>query len=343
MRIAGSPISLGCHYYVIKRKNSFKVQQLSENLCAIWGTSAEGHCSKPFVWQYNSSRADGLYAIHEFAWSRIRPDDFALKAKITTWLINERRSGNLQPLVTEDVLDKVKSLPRLKLNEIIDRLLMYFHHIKQRPGTSLFFNFHENDQVTRYQIAAWTESEDDDEAIGFLRLAIFSKLLLWERYELSLTMEGWERLESLENRNQTSQQGFVAMWFGSEMSKAFSEGFSPGISDAGFQPFRIDQKEHANKIDDEIIAEIRRSRFVVADFTCPLLSYPEGKITPNARGGVYYEAGFAQGLNIPVIWTVRADCLEHVHFDVRQFAHIVWNEPADLRVSLYNRIRALIV
>ena len=33
------------------------------------------------------------------------------------------------------------------------------------------------------------------------------------------------------------------------------------------EPVRIDQKERLNKIDDEIIAEIRRSRFLVADFT----------------------------------------------------------------------------
>jgi hypothetical protein len=51
-----------------------------------------------------------------------------------------------------------------------------------------------------------------------------------------------------------------------------------GISDAGFEPLRINMKEHVNKICDEIIAEIRRSRFVVADYT-------------GQRGGVYYEAG----------------------------------------------------
>lgn len=298
-----------------------------------------------FVWRYDSPRAGGDYLIDLIAWGRLQagflPNDSGSKAKITSWLIDERRSGNMLPLLTPEVIEKVNGLVRLKLSERIDRLLMYMRHVGQRPGMSLSLNH--GDTKTLSQIAAWTESESDDEAIGFLKLAEFANLLQWEDGELSLTMEGWERLESLENRNQTSQQGFVAMWFGNEMDKAFSEGFSPGISDAGFQPFRIDQKEHANKIDDEIIAEIRRSRFVVADFTCPLLPYPEGKITPNARGGIYYEAGFAQGLNIPVIWTVRADCLEHVHFDVRQFAHIVWEQPVDLRVSLCNRIRALII
>jgi hypothetical protein len=53
---------------------------------------------------------------------------------------------------------------------------------------------------------------------------------------------------------------------------------------------------HLNKVDDVIVAEIRRSRFLVADFTCE-----PGKV----RGGVYFEAGFARGLNIPIIWTCR--------------------------------------
>jgi hypothetical protein len=36
---------------------------------------------------------------------------------------------------------------------------------------------------------------------------------------------------------------------------------APAIRDSGYEPMRIDRKEHINKIDDEIIAEIRRSCF----------------------------------------------------------------------------------
>ena len=43
-----------------------------------------------------------------------------------------------------------------------------------------------------------------------------------------------------------------------------------------------------NKIDDEIVAEIRRSKFIIADFS-------HG--SDGARGGVYFEAGFAHGLS----------------------------------------------
>ena len=102
---------------------------------------------------------------------------------------------------------------------------------------------------------------------------------------------------------------------------------------SGFRPLRIDRKEHVNKIDDEIIAEIRRSRFLVADFTC----HPG-----SPRGGVYFEAGFALALGKPVIWTCRNDLIEHVHFDTRQFNHIVWASAEDLAERLRNRIGAVI-
>ena len=96
---------------------------------------------------------------------------------------------------------------------------------------------------------------------------------------------------------------------------------------------RIDQKEHINRIDDEIIAEIRRSRFLVADF-----SHGDG----GARGGVYYEAGFAHGLDLPVIFTCREDSVETLHFDTEHYNHIVWANPEELREKLKNRILAVI-
>jgi len=92
---------------------------------------------------------------------------------------------------------------------------------------------------------------------------------------------------------------------------------------------RIDRKEHANKICDEIVAEIRRSPFLVADYT-------------GQRGGVYYEAGFAAGLGIPVILTCRKDDLKNIHFDVRQYNCIHWETPSELARRLQVRIEAVI-
>ena len=50
------------------------------------------------------------------------------------------------------------------------------------------------------------------------------------------------------------------MWFGKGMDEVFDKGIKPGIEDAGYDAMRIDRKEDTDKIDDEIIAEIKRSR-----------------------------------------------------------------------------------
>ncbi|MCR4341304.1 MAG: hypothetical protein NUW01_15610 [Gemmatimonadaceae bacterium] len=65
-----------------------------------------------------------------------------------------------------------------------------------------------------------------------------------------------------------TRQAFVAMWFSATTEDAWTHGLKPGIEASGyFSALRIDRKEFNNKVDDEIVAEIRRSGLVVADFT----------------------------------------------------------------------------
>lgn len=144
-----------------------------------------------------------------------------------------------------------------------------------------------------------------------------------------ITLNGWKRLEELGNLRLESSQAFVAMWFADELEQAWSEGFAPGVTEAGFTPMRVDLVEHNGKICDRIISEIRRSGLLVADFT-------------GQRGGVYFEAGFAMGLGIPVIWTCRDDESSKLHFDTRQYNHIIWRTPHDLREKLRDRILATV-
>ena len=78
---------------------------------------------------------------------------------------------------------------------------------------------------------------------------------------------------------------------------------------------------------DEILAEIRKSRFVVADFTCCKQCAVCETCKKTGRkisipGSVYYETGFARGLGIPVIHIVRGDGMDDVHFDTNSINHI---------------------
>ena len=185
------------------------------------------------------------------------------------------------------------------------------------------------------EMLAYTESVEETE-VAFLRDYLIESARIkyvrgLEGYTVTITPEGYAHLADLEQKVIDSSQAFVAMWFDGALENTWTQGIKPAIQNAGYNPVRIDNHEFIGKIDDRIIAEIRRSRFVVADFT-------HG--TDGARGGVYYEAGFAHGLDIPVIFTCRSDSIDNVHFDTRQYNHIVWDSPESLKVRLENRIAA---
>jgi hypothetical protein len=180
-------------------------------------------------------------------------------------------------------------------------------------------------------LQAYTETFISND-LGFIGKYLQERGLLYDRaniHAFRLTGLGFERVEERRRTNASSSQAFVAMWFNPDLDSAWKDGFAVGVRSAGYLPMRIDGKQHNHKICDEIVAEIRRSRFLVADFT-------------GQRGGVYYEAGFAAGLGIPVIFTCRKDDLNNLHFDVRQFNTIDWSDPAELAARLGDRISATI-
>ena len=146
---------------------------------------------------------------------------------------------------------------------------------------------------------------------------------------MMITPSGWTRIGELQSVGARTDQAFVAMWFDDKMQSAWDDGLYTGITAAGYRPIRIDKEEHNEKICDRIVSEIRRSGLLVADVT-------------GHRQGVYFEAGYAMGLGIPVIWTCRKDHLGDCHFDTRQYNHIVWETPEELAKALEYRIRATI-
>jgi hypothetical protein len=169
----------------------------------------------------------------------------------------------------------------------------------------------------------------------YLRDALFGRGLLVGAPtnvlgECVITPEGWSYLAEIAHRTPRSDKAFVAMWFAPEMDAAWEQGFRPTLDALGYRPMRVDREHHSGKIDDFIVANIRTSGLVVADFT-------------GHRGGVYFEAGFALGLNLPYVFTCHANDIGNAHFDTRQYNHIVWNEPGALGKKLRERIEAVVL
>ncbi len=131
--------------------------------------------------------------------------------------------------------------------------------------------------------------------------------------------------------NINSNTCFVAMAFSDEMENVYKQAISPAIINCGFTPFKVNERliPTGKTINDEIIAGIKMSKFMIADFT-------------EHKNGVYFEAGLGRGLGMEVIYTCKIDEIKNAHFDTRQYQHILWSNSEDLKVSLINRINALL-
>lgn len=184
------------------------------------------------------------------------------------------------------------------------------------------------------------DSQSDYPAIGLRNPGQLQTILSYARHEglivsegigVELTLDGWRRLDQLNREGVDSNKVFVAMWFDESLADVWENGFEAAIRSCNYDPVRVDNVQYNHKICDEIIANIRSAKFVVADFT-------------GQRGGVYYEAGFAHGLAKHLILTCRKDDFEEdrVHFDLNHHNFIVWEEVDDLVQKLVLRIKATI-
>jgi len=245
------------------------------------------------------------------------PGPSRFRAVLSEWVDSQNSNGE-RPTITSDTLPGLRSLPTLPLMERAKRLLILMSDRTHRLGQSI--------DLSDPKVEVRLQATDPGE-VAFI--ADFLRGQTWVKGNLELTGVGMIRADEWKRTASASMQGFVAMWFNDSMKDAWTNGLQKAIVDAGYLPMRIDSKEHVNKICDEIIAEIRRSKFLVADFT-------------GQRGGVYFEAGFAMGLALPVIWTCRKDDMPNIHFDTRQYNCIDWETPDELANRLLKRIEAVI-
>ena len=244
------------------------------------------------------------------------------RAKISGFVYDQNGIG-LEPELTRKSLEQMMSRPLPSVGERAERLLTEVVRCQKKLG----------DHVDMYMpewIAA-TYSLDEYELEFLVRMLSERRFikLLSEAGECEILPDGHIEADKINRKITQSDKGFVAMWFDSFLIPAYEQGFERGIMRAGYDPVVMNRVEHVNRIDDEIIARVKTSLFVVADFT-------------GHRGGVYFEAGFALGLGLPVIWTCRKDDMENLHFDIRQYNTIDWDDYGDLASRLQYRIEATV-
>lgn len=328
--------------------------------CPIWGEPAIDLTNPPGIdgVEVNSPRAGGRYKISRTAIGMLEGWSVQDKVKLSRWIAEQNDFDDVPFLHTGNIKNIIIGRGKSPIERAED-LLSYF--CKSHPAAGEYIDIPNNcnfeaysfvrglgtDRITRdwydyteilFIILAHSSSSSPQEVeylLGYLEkrgLIDKSNIQTENCYTILVAPEGFAHVAERSNANASSSQVFVAMWFNPEMDPAFFDGIAPGIRNAGYEPLRLDKSEFTGNIDDEIIAKLRESRLVVADFSSE---------RDKPRGGVYFEAGFGLALGVPVIWCCRKKDLDHIHFDVRQFNFIVWENPEELRDRLEKRIRAV--
>ncbi|MCK4358844.1 MAG: hypothetical protein KAW92_08895 [Candidatus Cloacimonetes bacterium] len=300
-------------------------------------------------------------------------------SKISGWIRENQDLGIVE--INRKKLQSLISLPELTVFEKADKMLL--HLAKQFPiaGSYLTYKFNEIFGIlerikkkTFPEEGLGNSKEFYKNITDLLPLISIGRIIdgyefefIWKQYIIAkneyisqynsipmITPTGWAYLETFRHPNPESKKAFVAMWFTDEMKEILEKYIQPAAFDAGeYKAETIDEKDFNGDVNDAIIGEIRNSKFVIADFT-------------GNRGGVYYEAGFAKGFNIPVIFTCNEEWWDKeverkvkaklnngeiesvkitekrkVHFDLNHQSFILWKDGKDLYDKLVKRIKSL--
>lgn len=273
-------------------------------------------------------------AKHDLARYLDRDDTAPARLSYALYRMTKRQQG---AMVTNDLLENIlKNMELPRPHEQLENLVLWLGENQPSMGAAI--------QVADQVIAA--VGTTDMESVGFLTSqAIEAGLINGEVVQQTsrsecyipsaqLTLEGWKQFDELQRGKSSSRMAFMAMQFGDpELDRIYQDHFKRAVAASGFDLKRLDEGQPAGLIDDRLRVEIRQSRFLIADLT-------------HHNKGAYWEAGYAEGLGKPVIYTCRKDVFDGKaiapHFDTNHHLTVVWspNDLATAEAKLTATIRA---
>ena len=234
------------------------------------------------------------------------------RAPLLSHFIRKMQAGSETPYLDTNLVERVLKTQLPSLSDQTNNLILWIGN-NTEPGDKAEDSFEffqavmgaKSIENTRFVIDHLVEG-------GYL----LSDIYLGGECLLGFSMKGWNYYEQLKRGAVTSRKAFMAMQFGDkELDAVFHKYFKPAVKDTGFELVRMDEEPRAGLIDDWMRVEIRTSRFLVAELT-------------HENRGAYWEAGFAEGLGKPVIYTCEKSEFDRqqTHFDTNHHETVVWEK-----------------
>lgn len=251
--------------------------------------------------------------------------------KVSSWIYEQNHSFKTYPELNQEKFEEILKMRDKRIKEKFDLMMKTLVDYDNRT-------FDKNEFQDKLLVRCWLRDENELNCLyqkAIEKSFVTGSEIFFDKYIYlnfqKLTFDGHEYIEQLDEPNINSKQVFCAFYFSNDMQEIFDNDVKTAIEKCGLTYKRVSSSTtaHDTTINDEIIALIKSSRIVIADFT-------------EHRNSVYFEAGYALGMGIPVIWTCQKGHEKNLSFDTRQYPHIIWDDSEDLKKRLINRIKVLI-
>lgn len=314
-----------------------------KNNCPICNTPTivENYSEKDVI-KANCSRC-GKYEISEIALTYFQRNDIPHKTlSVSYWIRQNQIDGRYVQIDLESLRHVINILNIPKPLEQANRLLLWMGDNISKPNEETDISL--NDLISI--VGAYDEDgikyiADYIKDSGFIKHRGFAYTIIdGERnppidlLRATMTFNGWEKYYELKVSNKDSRLAFMAMKFNEEpILSIYNSLIKNVVKSTGFDIRKLDEEKRAGLIDDKLRVEIRRSKFLISDLT-------------DHNNGAYWEAGYAEGLGIPVIYiceeNVFKDKSKSTHFDTNHHLTVTWKNDAEELKEFADELKATI-
>jgi hypothetical protein len=197
------------------------------------------------------------------------------------------------------------------------RLLRYLHRHTHAPGETVVIRLSENFNLTY--------SPNLQELVYIIEKLKEENLLERIGSLLSLTEKGW-REAAASAGGEHLKPCFVYLSDDEGQRTEWSESVLPKIEQCGYYP-RLADNSGTDSEENQTIKLISASKVLIADVT-------------GQSPDVYFAAGYAHAMNIPVIWTIKHSGADQLSASTDHNRPFVWETADDLASMLQQRLGA---
>ncbi|MGZ7441446.1 hypothetical protein ACLD72_007750 [Paenibacillus sp. TH7-28] len=235
---------------------------------------------------------------------------------IVSAYIREQTDGNEKVTLSIDDLESIANSPDIPvtIEDKGKRLLQYLYRHSSAPGEPVVIH----PLSSNYNL---TYSPNQQELVYIIDKLRNEHLLTREGLTFQLTETGWSEAAA-ERKNLkpcsvliSNEEDLRTEWLARLLPKIEQHGYLPRLLTHA-------KTQNSEKYSLEMIAD---SKLIIADLTGQA---PE----------VYFAAGYALGLNIPLICTVNSSDADKLPVKIQEIRPIVWDTVEELAVILQQRL-----